>query len=318
MNYPYQVSIIIPTYRRSELLRETLLSVESQTYRDWECLVINDENSDDTKRIVAEFIANNPRFKYFQRPEEFSKGACGARNYGFKKSKGKYIQWLDDDDLLSPNKLELQVEHLNRLNDTMFFVTCSWDMYWPGKEFVSRNILKLEERLNAKEFFQKLHLHQTFVPSHAYLTPRELIKNAGLWDTELTINQDGEFFARVILNAKKLCNTPNCFVLYRIHGGTRISRKYNSQNLISLLHGFKLIHSHLNKSGIKNPQFFRWKLLKIVLTFWKSDMNILKSEKKLFKENNIDLSKVRYYFLKYKIYKIIMPIYKSFKLKEKF
>lgn len=313
MDLLYQVSIIIPTYNRSVLLRHTLQSVENQTYKNWECIIVNDGKENRTKKVVNEFIAINPRFKYFQRPDNFARGACGSRNFGFEMSKGKYIQWLDDDDLLSPNKLEFQVKKLSEIKDPKVFTTCSWDVYWDSREFQFKNIFCGEEKINGKDFFIRLRRYETFIPLHAFLTHRYLIKKAGPWNTSLIINQDGEFFTRIVLAAKSLINTSGCYVLYRIHDGSRISEQKTSKKLIALLEGYQMIQSHLKSNLIENKQFFRWKLYKLFLEFWKSEPEILKKYEWFFNENNIYFQRANYYFLKLRFYQILMPFYKKFK-----
>ncbi len=128
------VSVIIPTYNRSSLLMESLRSVEKQSLGNLECIIIDDGSTDDTEVIVNSFIEKDSRFKYFKRSEEYAKGACGSRNMGFEKSIGKYIQYLDDDDLLSINKLELQVNILNDVGNFKSVTTCDWDVYWKNKK----------------------------------------------------------------------------------------------------------------------------------------------------------------------------------------
>lgn len=310
-DYPVLVSIIIPTFNRSALLAETLKSVEQQTFKEWECIVVDDGSDDDTATIVKEVISRDERFKFYRRAR-YPKGACGSRNFGLDQSRGKYIQWLDDDDLLSKNKLDYQVNHLERLNNPRIFTTCSWDVFWENKVFEERNLLNNNHNLGKEVFFKKLAENQSFIPSNAYLTPRRLIDLSGVWNTQLKINQDAEFFCRVLLQAEKLINTPDCYVLYRIHQGERISAGYDSTRLKSLLYSYRLIHAHLKAHSVENRDYFKWKLLKIFLTFWESDRTIIENNKYFFAENGIKVGRFKYYSAKAKIYKMIFPFYKKY------
>lgn len=94
------VSIIIPTYNRANLIRETLDSVMAQTYTNWECIVVDDGSNDTTSELLSDYCKKNNRFQYHHRPKARQKGANACRNYGFELSKGEYIQFLDSDDLL--------------------------------------------------------------------------------------------------------------------------------------------------------------------------------------------------------------------------
>lgn len=96
-------SIIIPTYNRSELLTPTILSVQNQTFEDWECIIVDDGSTDGTRERVEEIKKTDPRIKYvYQENAERS----AARNNGIKNSSGEYICFLDSDDLYFSNHLE--------------------------------------------------------------------------------------------------------------------------------------------------------------------------------------------------------------------
>jgi glycosyltransferase involved in cell wall biosynthesis len=108
------VSIIIPTYNRAHLIGETLDSVVTQTYLNWECIIVDDGSSDNTDEVIKEYTKKDTRFKYYHRPKEHLSGGNGARNYGFKMSKGEYVNFLDSDDLFSENKIDDQVKLINK------------------------------------------------------------------------------------------------------------------------------------------------------------------------------------------------------------
>ncbi|MFD2517933.1 glycosyltransferase family 2 protein [Salinimicrobium flavum] len=304
------ISIIIPTFNRSSILEETLMSVRNQTYAHWECIVVDDGSTDDTARVVEKFTNMDPRFRYYLRSGDFPKGACGARNYGFYNSRGEYIQWLDDDDLLSENKLELQVLKLEEDKTQNYFTTCNWDVFWQGKDFKPHNVIDDDEVLRAEEFCHSLLKKETFVPPHAYLIPRTLAVLAGPWNTHLSINQDAEYFIRIILVSDGLINTKGCHVLYRMHSGERISSSFNSKNLASLLYGYKLIQAHQKLRDVKAKNFMKWKLKKLLLMFGSSDKEVIMANKYLFIENGLFPSRYPYYLARYKIFKAIMPWYK--------
>lgn len=112
MNNPL-VSIIIPTYNRAHLIGETLDSIMAQTYTNWECIVVDDESTDNSESVITEYVEKDSRIQFHHRPADRSKGGNAARNYGFEMSKGDYVIWFDSDDLMYKNKIELQVEAMN-------------------------------------------------------------------------------------------------------------------------------------------------------------------------------------------------------------
>ncbi|KAF2334177.1 glycosyltransferase family 2 protein [Flavobacterium ginsenosidimutans] len=106
------ISIIIPTYNRAHLINETLESILIQTYKNWECIIVDDGSTDNTAEIVSQYIEKDERFQYHQRPQEKIKGPNSCRNYGFEKSKGLWINWFDSDDSYNETALETFVENL--------------------------------------------------------------------------------------------------------------------------------------------------------------------------------------------------------------
>jgi len=106
------VSVIVPCYNYGHLLHETLDSVLAQTYSQWECIIINDGSTDNTEEVSLAYNQKDTRFRYICQE---NKGLSGARNTGLEAANGEFIQFLDADDLIHPQKLEKQVEVL--LND---------------------------------------------------------------------------------------------------------------------------------------------------------------------------------------------------------
>jgi glycosyltransferase involved in cell wall biosynthesis len=101
-----KVSVIVPTYNYARFLPDALESLRSQTYGDWECIVVDDGSTDATRAVVATAMANDGRVRYVHQP---NRGASAARNRGIAESVGDYIQFLDADDVLPCTKLEAQI-----------------------------------------------------------------------------------------------------------------------------------------------------------------------------------------------------------------
>jgi len=113
MNSP-KVTIIVATFNREKFFLETLLSIQNQTFLDWECLIIDDGSTDKTVEIITPLLEKEPRFKYFLRSEKYKKGTSGCRNQGLDLAKGDYIIFFDDDDIPHPQNLELCVAELSK------------------------------------------------------------------------------------------------------------------------------------------------------------------------------------------------------------
>ena len=115
-------SIVIPTYNRADFIVKTIQSILNQTYSNFEIIVVDDGSSDNTAQVVATYCKNEARFQYHQRPLNKPKGANACRNYGFELSKGEYVNWFDDDDLMVDNKIALKVDAILK-NNTDFVIS---------------------------------------------------------------------------------------------------------------------------------------------------------------------------------------------------
>ena len=107
-----KVSIIVPNYNRAHLIQETLDSIKSQNYSNWECIIVDDHSTDSSVDVIENFIQNDPRFQLIVRPDNKPKGAGSCRNIGFDKCGGYYVQWFDSDDIMTP-------EHISALVDVI-------------------------------------------------------------------------------------------------------------------------------------------------------------------------------------------------------
>lgn len=255
MNNPL-ISIIIPTYNRAHLIGETLDSVLAQTYTNWECIIVDDGSTDNTDEVLEKYCENDSRFQYHHRPNDKPKGANACRNYGFELSKGEHIQFIDSDDLISKNKLEAQVLLLEQNNGVI--ATCKWGRFENDlKDAVVKENQHYYKNFNSsKSIFDNFGKYGGYFPSHAYLTKREVILEAGLWDEKLIINQDGEFFCRVLLNSSSIIFAPSAVAYYRFNNGDNTSAFDSYEKNKAAIESWKMINSYiLNRIGEDNSLF---------------------------------------------------------------
>lgn len=306
-----KVSVIVPTFNRLDYLKFCLESVAKQSLTDWECLVVDDGSTDGTIPFLESLPEKDKRFKFFSRPDYYLKGAASCRNFGLIQSEGEFIQWLDDDDLISKNKLEFQLRKLEQYPEKDCYSTCSWDLYWPNKKIELKKIISENEFLDSSSFFRKLFEKQSFIPASAYLVPRSITFSAGMWNHSLTLNDDAEYFTRILLNSNKLVMTNDCYVLYREHSSDRISTRNDEKSLKSFLLSLHLMYSHLLNKDIKAPYFFKWKLKKIFHQYSENSMEVLRKHNYFFLENGIDLRFPGLIRLRIRTFKVLYPLYKK-------
>ena len=109
MKFTPLISVVIPAYNAEQFLDETLESVLSQTYENWECIIVNDGSTDNTESIAKKWCEKDARFCYFYKENS---GVSDTRNLGIKEARGEYIAFLDADDLYMSNFLEVCLENL--------------------------------------------------------------------------------------------------------------------------------------------------------------------------------------------------------------
>ena len=122
------VSIIMPSYNTAPFIAESIRSVMAQTYTDWELIIVDDASTDNTDEIVAS--CNSPRIRYLK--NDRNRGAAYSRNRALREAKGKWIAFLDSDDLWAPNKLEKQIAFMTK-NGYAFSYTRYEEMDENGK-----------------------------------------------------------------------------------------------------------------------------------------------------------------------------------------
>lgn len=113
------ITIIIPTYNRAFLIKDTIESIRNQTYNNWECLVIDGNSTDCSEDIIPSFFDFDERFQYIRIVESQKKGPNYLRNYGFLKAKGKFVYFFDSDDILKPNALSTYITYFTENIDAV-------------------------------------------------------------------------------------------------------------------------------------------------------------------------------------------------------
>ena len=257
------VSIIIPTYNRAHLLGDTLNSVLSQTYTNWECLVIDDSSTDDTENIVTGFCKKDQRIQFYKRPESILKGANSCRNYGFELSSGEYVNWFDSDDIMLPDFLEKKI---NAFTTEIQFVITSGFNWFPNED--SKIILEIE---NTDNLYADFILWKIKILTPSVLFRKSFLSSKELFNTTMKRGQEAELFARIFFE----CNSADYKIiqeygfLYRQHEDSKSAKNaiYNKGYKESLL--YFLFENFKRSEKIKSNElldFFYDRLIKLFVT----------------------------------------------------
>lgn len=186
------VSCIIPTFNRGEKIGKALESVITQSYRNIEILVVDDQSVDNTKEIVEEYVKTDARIKYLLNP---TKGANNARNHGITNAKGEYIALLDDDDVWLETKIQKQLNVFNQLNDKYGVVYCSFLRKKMNKNTYKQHPSKLS-RIKNGNILKRL-LKRNFIGTPTLFIKTEVFNKSGLFNPNYKSFQDWELLIRI-------------------------------------------------------------------------------------------------------------------------
>lgn len=224
------VSILIPTYNARNWVEDTLLCAIEQTWNRKEIIVVDDGSKDATLRVVERF-RNRGVQVYSQR----NQGAAAARNRAFSLCSGDYIQWLDADDLMSPDKIAKQMEVLEQCRSKRILASSGWGqfLYRPSRaKFMPTS---LWEDLPPTDWLVRKMSQNLHMQTATWLVSRELTEAAGDWDSTLAVDDDGEYFCRILLQSEGVRFVSEATVYYRASGSSSLSymglsdRKRDSQ-----------------------------------------------------------------------------------------
>ncbi|WP_066221459.1 glycosyltransferase family 2 protein [Formosa haliotis] len=243
------VSIIIPLYNSEAWLEETMNSVLNQTYKNIEVIVVDDYSTDRSFELAKQYEADNIKVV-----KNIRKGACAARNYGFELSEGEYIQYLDADDLLCKEKIEIQIKELH--GETSEVISSGvWGRFYDKTDNVKWQNQEVNQDYDkGYKWLNDSWRGKGMGAVHCWLVPRAIIQKSGIWDEGLRINQDGEFFTRVLLNTKEIKFCKNAKVFYRSGNPNSISQSNNLsfQKAESLLKSYISYKKEVKKVNLTN------------------------------------------------------------------
>ena len=238
------VSIIIPSFNSLKYLDDSIKSAIDQTYKNIEIILVDDGSTDGTKERFAHFESLGVKCIYQE-----NAGASTARNTGLDAAKGEYIQFLDADDIMHPTKIEKQIDKILLENAELSYT------YWKDfKSSINENVdfrfkhLNHNNAISGKELLISYGKNNWFIPTSSWLVSAELINKSGYWNIELSNNDDGEFFTRILLKTTKVVAVKEILTYYRVSDNSLSS--FNSKNkAVSAYKSWNLILSHINNSG---------------------------------------------------------------------
>ena len=220
-----KVSVIVPCYNQAQFLAETLDSVLAQTHENWECIIVNDGSTDNTETVAMDYCDRDKRFVYHKKENG---GLSSARNAGLDMAQGDYVQFLDSDDILLPNKFEYQIRAMetdnldvcvchhsifttninetweNKFSQSVYDLTYQGFLYNWGESFV----IAIHSGLFRKSFLDKYKLR---------------------FDENVRALEDWLFWISIVRNGGTFVEVQDKLSLYRVHTSSMTQDKLHMQ-----------------------------------------------------------------------------------------
>lgn len=215
MNMKPLVSIIMPTYNCAEFIEESIISVIKQTYTNWELIIIDDCSTDNTEEVVKKYCKRDSRIKYLKLDE--NSGAAIARNKGIEQAQGKYIAFLDSDDLWMEEKLEKQISFMEQ-NKYNFTCTNYIQIDEKGKE--NGVIIKVKKKVDYNGVLLSCPIGNSTVVYNAEELGKFEVPN-------IRKRNDDALWLQILKKEKYAYGLDEVLVKYRIRSNSLSSNKFD-------------------------------------------------------------------------------------------
>jgi glycosyltransferase involved in cell wall biosynthesis len=236
---PSRVSIIIPCRNGVRWLGQAIESCLGQSWPNLQTIVVDNGSTDGSLDLAKRYEARGIAVLSCGRA-----GASAARNVGLRHADGDLIQFLDADDLLDADKIRRQVERLNAA-PAASVASAAWTRFAhdPGAAVFAPEAVWRD--FAPQEFLIASWLGGGMMPNFAWLTPRAVIERAGPWNEALSVNDDGEFFCRVVLASSGIVFAADARGYYRSAGAPTLSKRRDGEALASAFNAVDLSCRHL-------------------------------------------------------------------------
>jgi len=221
---------------------QTLDSCLAQTWANKEVIAVNDGSKDRSLAVLRHFESRG--VVVIDKPNG---GASSARNAGLRVARGEFVQFLDADDLLAPDKIERQVSFFNGHPEARL-ISGEWTRFTTEPSAALFTQQPNWKEMSGPEFLQLYFETGAMMHPAAWLARRSLLDESGEWDETLSLNDDGEFFARAMTRAGRIFFCSGALSFYRSDLPGSLSGRSDPKSLASLYRSFELTLGDLKKA----------------------------------------------------------------------
>lgn len=243
-----RVSVITPIYNAEKYIKETMMSVFAQTYKDIEIVLVDDCSKDRSEQIITELQGTHPEIVYFKQPENMGAGA--ARNKSLELASGQYVAFLDSDDLWLPEKTSRQIELMKKKKSPFSYAAI---------EMMDENGKTIKEKRNIKETCDYSYLlHNTIIATSSVIVDRTV-----LGDFRMPLRRGGQDYATwlsLLRDGVVACGINEVLVRYRVSKNSLSANKFKS---IKQVWEIQTQDEHINRiAAFFHVMCFGWNALK--------------------------------------------------------
>lgn len=257
-----EVSVVMAAFNEEASLRQAVQSVIDQTFTDWELIVVDDGSRDATDKILRELAESEVRIKHIRNPDNL--GLPTSLNRGLQAASGRYIARADADDVNLPNRLEEQIDFLNRHPDIDVVGTGAFLIDARGRRVNSVALAETHEELASQHFLKTHFIHPSV------MIRRRFFDKIGFYDPLFVRVEDKELWLRGLKFGSRYANIQMPLIEYTTNDYVRswsviyqstkskllMVRKYNIKNGYRSV-GLSLVLKVLNKVGVRKPRALR-------------------------------------------------------------
>ncbi len=234
------VSILIPAYNAEKWIADTVKSALTQTWPKKEIIIVDDGSSDDTFQIARGFESSSVKAITKE-----NRGASAARNKALELAQGDYIQWLDADDLLAPDKISQQFKEVGGCPNPMILYSAPCGTFYFDYRRAKFTPNPLCRDLTPVDWAISKFMNNAWMSIAGWLVSRKLADLSGPWDERLSVNDDGEYISRVVARSQEVRFVPEAKCYYRIGNANSLNSQSSNKALESLFLSLSLSINHL-------------------------------------------------------------------------
>lgn len=285
------------TYNRAHFIVQTLQSIQAQTNTNWECLIIDDDSTDNTIEILEPILKADNRFHYYKRLPSYKKGLSGSRNHGLSLAKGDYIIFFDDDDVVHPQCLEICISIFKTYNEVSF---CNYkkDAFFENFDYnLIDNNNEFHLEITKDDLLENVITQKIPFASCTVLWKKDCFKEH-VFNEDLMYAEEWECYQRILSNHLKGAIIDKVLYYNRKHPNSNTGEFWKGDiiRVTSQKKAIELVVAHLCKKHQLTPYLFKY-LVNLAISF--RDFKLVKNLLRITKSTS---SVKLFYKLKYLLF----------------